>query len=162
MQTFSANGLAERLERDRATLIKALRNTPADRVVKGKPQWKIATASRAVEAHLRAYDGNGNGNGGGIDAGLAALYARFDQEDAALRLLPTLSERRAAACRMAGLLAEIDRAYRARGGAVGADPDHTALRADKMFLLACGGLEGPCEWSTDQVFDAMNAEPADA
>jgi hypothetical protein len=53
MQTFSANGIAERLERDRGTVVKALRSVPADRMVKGKLQWKISTASRAVEAHLQ-------------------------------------------------------------------------------------------------------------
>ena len=44
MQTFSANGIAEWLERDRGMVVKALRNIPADWMVKGKPQWKIRTS----------------------------------------------------------------------------------------------------------------------
>jgi hypothetical protein len=44
---------------------------------------------------------------------------------------------------------------RAHGQSIGADPELTDLRADKMYLLALRGFEGPCEWRTDQAFEAM-------
>jgi hypothetical protein len=153
MQTHSTNRLGEMLERDRGTVVKALRNTPPDRVVKGKPQWKIATASRAVEAHLRASDGGGNG--GGADPTLTQLYARFDQADATMRALPELEQRRAAARRMAVPIAEIDRAVRAHGRSVGADVELTDMRADRMYMLALRGLEGPCEWTQAETWELM-------
>jgi hypothetical protein len=163
MQTFSANGLAERLERDRATVVKALRNIPADRTVKGKPQWKIATGSRAVEAHLRAYDGNGGSSGGGsTDPRLSALHAEFDKQDAAMRALPTLEARRAAARAMAPLIEETSRAFLAHGRSVGADPELMALKNDKIFVLIIRGTESPCEWTFDQAWEAMNPDPETA
>jgi hypothetical protein len=131
MQTHALNALAEAFEVDRSTMVRAMRNVPADLVKRGnRPTWKTSTAAKALEAHRRK--GGGGGNSVGIDTGLAALYARFDQEDAALRLLPTLEARRLAARGMAGLITEIDRAVRAHGGSVGADPDFTALKTDKM------------------------------
>jgi hypothetical protein len=154
MQTYSANGIAERLERDRGTCIRALRGTEPDRMVKGRPQWKLSTASRAVEAHIRGYDG---GNGDGTDPALAAIYAEFDRQDRELRKLPTLEARRAAALAMAPLIAEQDRAIRAHGRG---DPETAALRADQIFGLIIRGFEGPCGWSFEQAFAAMSEADA--
>jgi hypothetical protein len=78
-----------------------------------------------------------------------------------MRKLPTLEQRRQAARNLTPLIAEIDRAVRAHGRAVGNDPELTNMRADQMFLLAVRGLEGPCEWTLDEAFEAM-AETKDA
>ncbi|SHH32337.1 hypothetical protein [Bradyrhizobium erythrophlei] len=95
MQTFSANGIAERLERDRSTCIKALRNIPPDRMVKGKPQWKLSTASRAVEAHLRGYDtGGGNHQLAALIDTLETSYAKLDDQFARLEAQPDIEKRR--------------------------------------------------------------------
>ena len=48
-QTFSANRIAELLERDRATIVRALRHTPSDATEKGQPRWKMTTALAAVD-----------------------------------------------------------------------------------------------------------------
>ncbi len=72
-----------------------------------------------------------------------------------IRALPTLQERRAAARAMAPLVAAQDRAIRAHGRSVGADPEFTTLRADKMFVLTLRGFEGPCEWTQAEAFEAM-------
>jgi hypothetical protein len=161
MQTYPLNSLAESFEVDRSTMVRAMRNVQPDLVKRGnRPTWKTSTAARALEAHRRKNDGGGNG-GTGTDPGLAALYARFDQAEAAMRYLPTLDARRAAARILAPLVAEIDRAVRAHGRVVGNDVERTDLRADRMYLLACRGLEGPCAWSLDEAFEAMR-ETADA
>ncbi|MFZ2159332.1 MAG: hypothetical protein WAV72_24865 [Bradyrhizobium sp.] len=154
MQTYSVNRCAEMLERDRATLIRALKNTPRDAGTAARPQYKIATAAKAVAAHLDGGNGGG-GNVGGTDPTLQALFAEFDRQDAEMRKLPELEQRRAAARILAPLIAEIDRSMRARDRANGVDPEYADLRADKVFLLTARGLEGPCEWSLDQAFEAM-------
>ena len=45
MKLFSAYAAAELLERDRQTLTRALRSTPADGQERGQPRWKMATAT---------------------------------------------------------------------------------------------------------------------
>lgn len=49
MQTFSANALAEMLERDRATIVRALRKVPPDATERKQPRWKLATALAALD-----------------------------------------------------------------------------------------------------------------
>lgn len=160
MQTFALNALAESFEVDRSTMVRAMRNVPPDVVRRGnRPTWKTSTAARALEAHRTKM--NGGVNGTGTDPALQGLYARFDQADAAMRKLPTLEGRRAAARKMAGLITEIDRAMRRRDRANGVDPEYADLRADKVFLLTARGLEGPCAWSLDEAFAEMS-ETADA
>jgi phage terminase Nu1 subunit (DNA packaging protein) len=70
MQTYSVNRCAEMLERDRATLIRALKNTPRDAGTAARPQYKIATAAKAVAEHI---DGGGNGGVVGLATERAAL-----------------------------------------------------------------------------------------
>ena len=49
MQTFPLNALAEQFEVDRSTIVRAMRNVPADLVKPGnRPTWKVATAARAL------------------------------------------------------------------------------------------------------------------
>jgi hypothetical protein len=155
MQTYTINNLAEQLERDRGTVVKALRNVQPDATVKGRRQWKIATASRAVEAHLRAADPASNN--GSIDPKLAALYARFDQGYDAMRALKTVPARRAASIALAPLIAETDAALRTHGRAAGVDPELVDLRADKYFLICMRGFEAPCDWDQRECWEQMDA-----
>ena len=50
MQTFSVNALAEMLERDRATVVRALRKVPSDATEKGQPRWTMKHALAALDA----------------------------------------------------------------------------------------------------------------
>jgi hypothetical protein len=155
MQTYSANRCAEMLERDRATVLRSLKNTPRDAGTAGRPEYKISTASRAVERHLRA------GNGGGIDPDLQRLYDEHFAAEARMRALPTLEARREAASAMLPLIVETDKATRRIAIASGQDSDHVHLRADQMLRLYARGIEGPTEWSFDEVW-TMFAEAEDA
>jgi hypothetical protein len=49
MKTFSANAIADLLERDRATIVRALRDTPPDGKERGQPRWKMTTALDALD-----------------------------------------------------------------------------------------------------------------
>lgn len=157
MQTYTVNSLAEQLERDRGTVVKALRNVPPDATVKGRPQWKIATASRAVEAHLRNGGNTRYGHSGiGSDSrALAALNARFDQAEAAMQVLPTIEKRRDAARALLPLIVEVDKATRQVGLAHGQNSDFVHLRADEMLRLIARGLEGPTGWTHDQLWEMI-------
>jgi hypothetical protein len=162
MQTHSVNAIAEQLERDRGTIVKSLRNVPPDATVNGRPQWKIATASRAVEGHLRSGGSGHQYRGGGrgttdVDPVLTGLYEQYDCAEAAMRTLPTVEERRTAAVALAPLIAETDRALRAHGHNVGIDPELTGYRADRIYMLVLRGLESPTEWSQADVWEKIGA-----
>jgi hypothetical protein len=49
MKTFSVNALTELLERDRATITRALRHTPPDGKERGQGRWKLTTALDALD-----------------------------------------------------------------------------------------------------------------
>jgi hypothetical protein len=67
METHSINSLAMQLEVDRATMQRALKNTPPDLVTGKRQSFKVSTAARALERHRAAsgtgIPGNGRGNG---------------------------------------------------------------------------------------------------
>jgi hypothetical protein len=158
MKTFSANAIAETFERDRGVVVRALRNTKPDAMVSGRPQWKVATASRALESHNRANDG---GSTTGTDPELMAVYRAFDMKFDAMVALPTLPQRRAAARKLAPVVAAMDRASRQRGRANGAGDELADLRADQLFRLCMRGFEAPCKWSSTECWQNLD-DTADA
>jgi hypothetical protein len=154
MKTLSANAIAETFERDRGVVIRALRDTKPDAMVSGKPQWKVATAARALERHNRVSDGGHNGSG--IDPGLAAIHAEFDAKYAAVVAAPSLAKRRAMALKLAPLIGEMDRTFREVSRANGQDDEVVQLRADRLYMLVLIGFEKCCEWSRQQTFEMMD------
>jgi hypothetical protein len=159
MKTYPANALAEMLERDRGTLLRALRNTPADIEVHGKSQWKISTAANALALHATR-GGSGNSSAplpsNPIDPRLQRHYDAFDAADAAMRMLPTLEARRQAAIDMGPQIAKMDLTQRQISLADGNDEEITDFRADKLFFLYLRGFEEPCAWSMSEVWAAVD------
>jgi hypothetical protein len=156
LQTYPLNALAEQFEVDRSTMVRAMRNVPPDLVKRGnRPTWKTSTAAKALEAHRRKSSG---GNGTGPDPTLTAMFAKYDQLEAAMRALPTLEARRQAARDMAPFIAELDEASRRIGIRNGQDEELVHLRADAMYQLYLRGIEGPCEWTHEQAFEVMAGE----
>lgn len=157
---YSLNALAESFEVDRSTMLRAMRGVPPDLVMRGnRPQWKTATAARALDAHRRKM--NGSNGGGGTGSTLAVMYERYDQAEAAMRVLPTLDERRKAARAMLPSIIAMDKATRRIGIANGQDAETVHLRADQMLRLCARGIEAPCAWDHDTVW-TMFAETEDA
>jgi hypothetical protein len=105
MLTHPANALAEMLEIDRSTMLKALRSTQPDLVKKGnRPTWRIGTASKALMVYKqklvdekRRKEG---GNGGSLTRRqqlanqLEADFEAFDIVYARLKAEPNLQRRR--------------------------------------------------------------------
>ncbi len=158
MKTFGANAIAETFERDRGVVVRALRNVTPDAVVSGRPQWKIATASRALERHNRKSDGSTSST---VDPELMRVYAAFDEEFDRMVALPTLEKRRTAARELAPMIAAMDRKVREHGRAVHAGDELTDLRADQIWRLVMRGFEGPCEWTELEVREALDTTAAD-
>jgi hypothetical protein len=167
MKTESVNSLAEQFEVDRGTMVKALRNVPPDAAkTPNRPQWKISTAARALEAHRRSV--------GRVDSRrpvvrtseavdpdwqdpiLVAAYKELDAADAAMRKLSTIVARRKAARAMGPLINRVDLLTRQRGKANGQLEELVDLRADNMMLLTMRGLEGPCSWVLDECWCVVN------
>jgi hypothetical protein len=166
MQTFSLNSLSESFEVDRGTLVKALRDVPADfEKSKTRPEWKISTAARALEAHRRSTgraDRHPAGRGtrehtdGTIDPRLQRHYDTFDQADASMRRLKTVEARRQAATSMGPQIATMDALQRQISLENGVDQELTDLRCDQLFFLCLRRFETPCSWSQSETWAAVD------
>jgi hypothetical protein len=155
LKVFSTNALAELFELDRQTVVRALRGVPADGKERGQPRWRMKTAVTAIERH-RANNDGGTGSSG-TDPGLSAVFAAYDAEYAKMAALPTLEKRRAAAVKLAPLLADMDRKAREVGIANGQDAELVHLRADQMAKLALRGFEGPTQWTFAECHQHLDA-----
>jgi hypothetical protein len=162
MKTYSLNALAEAFECDRGTMVRALRDVPADsEITPGRLTWKISTAGRAFEAHRRR-TGNGTDDSSSldfnpIDSRLQILYSQFDAADAMMRTLTTLVERRAFAINtLRPIIDATQRMQLVVGSANKQDPEITGLFSDKLYMLSLRGLEEPCGWAQSETWDAMS------
>lgn len=154
LKTFSLNAIAELLERDRATVVRALRDTPADGTENRHPRWKMATACAALEQHNRSNICAIN-TGGDIDPVLAAVFSSFDAAYDAMKNLPSLAARRKASIALRPQLAAMDRQLRAHGRAIGAGDELANLRADELWRLTMCGFEAPCRWSLRETLEHL-------
>jgi len=163
MQTFSLNSLSESLECDRGTMVKALRDVPPDfEKSKTRPEWKMSTASRALETHRRSIGrvpSRPNARvavNNEIDPRLQRHYVMFDRADASMRRLKTVEERRKAAIGMGPQIEQMDALQRQISLENGNDEELTELRSDRLFFLYLRGLEHPCSWSQSEVWAACD------
>jgi hypothetical protein len=156
MKLFSAFAAAELLERDRQTIIRALRNTAPDGRDGGHARWKMSTIVDALDRH-----GNSNsqskGNSDAANANPPPEYAQYDAAFAALEALPTLPARRKAAVEIMPTLHAKIAALGRQGRDAGEHVDHTALRGDRVYQLMMLGFQSPCQWSHDQVWQNLNS-----
>jgi hypothetical protein len=155
MKTYGVNALAETLEKDRSTMVRALRNVAPDAELGKRPQWKIATAAKALALHEANAVGSGNRNTG-TNPQLEALADEFHAAEAAMKKLKTLSARRAAAVAMAPLIAQADKMMRQVGIASGKEPDYAHLLADRVFMIMLRSFEVPCGWSQEETWKAID------
>jgi hypothetical protein len=150
--------LAETFERDRATMLRALNNTPPDAVVRGRSQWKISTAAASMSAHLQR-GGSGNGRAraaNNVDPRLQGEYDTFEQADNAMRQLKTVEARRKAVIAMRPQIAKMHELQRRLPATGNYNDELSDLKADHLFMLYLRGFEGPCEWSMAEVWANVN------
>jgi phage terminase Nu1 subunit (DNA packaging protein) len=79
MHEYTINKCAEMIEKDRATLARALRTIPPDAGTPKRPLYRLATVVRALIAYEIKPDGR---RGNGDEARLAAERARLAREQA--------------------------------------------------------------------------------
>jgi phage terminase Nu1 subunit (DNA packaging protein) len=79
MHEFTVNKCAEMLERDRASVARALRKVPPDAGTPKRPLYRLATVVKALMDHENKPDGR---HGNGDVAQLAAERARLAREQA--------------------------------------------------------------------------------
>jgi hypothetical protein len=150
---FSINAAAEVLERDRRTLVKALRRVPPDGRERGTDRWRLRSI---IDALADMQPAPAPAPTGEIDRRLQQQYDMFDQADTSMRRLSTLDARRQAAIGMGPLISTMDALQRQVSLDNGVDQELTDLRCDKLFLLYLRGFEAPCSWSMSQVWDAVD------
>ena len=153
VKTFSINAIAELLERDRATVVRALRDVPADATEKRQPRWRMAKAVAALERHNHVNDDSVAGT---ADWAVTAAYEQLDAAIAAMEAGRSLEDRRSMAIQIVKpLLAKTDRMMREAGRVTGQDAELVALRADHLGLVMLRAFERPCEWTFDDVQKAI-------
>jgi hypothetical protein len=157
--TFSVNAASEILEKDRRTLVKALRHVPPDEKVRGGVgRWKLKKILDALEQMQPARPTPV----GQIDPRLARLYAQLDAGETTMRGLASLSKRRQfAVATLRPIILETQRMLHVFGRETGRDEEFTNLLADKLYMLALRGWEEPCQWSMDQCWTAMHDDEDD-
>jgi hypothetical protein len=155
MKLFSAFAAAELLERDRQTIIRALRNTPPDGRDGPHARWKMSTIISAMERHSRA-SGSGFGDGSNRPE-----TAQFAQACEAMKMLPTLAQRRAAAIETIPLLVDAIKATRAQGLDMGDNPETSAVRGELLCQTSLDGLAVACEWRNGEAWQHFNAADVD-
>jgi hypothetical protein len=168
MQTYNLNSLAEHLEVDRSTMVKAMRAVPADLVKSGnRPTWRIGTAWKALAAYKKRITDERqrraeikNGAPARVNAELQDMFDQLTAADAGMRAIELLEGRRAfAKTTLLPLLARVDRAMRDDGRACGEQEILTELRCDqhlRVFLVSGLGPDatGGCDWSPGECWDA--------
>jgi hypothetical protein len=150
---FSINSASEILERDRRTLVKALRRVPPDGKERGADRWQLRSI---IDALAKMQPAPAAAPTGQIDPELAELYLRFDASEATMKKLKTVDARRKASRAMAPLLAQIDAQARRSGLDHGVDPELVELRADRLFQIYLRGFESCNGWNHDEAWQAMD------
>jgi hypothetical protein len=164
MKTFGANAIAETLERDRAVVVRALRNTQPDALVSGRPQWKLATAHRALERHNQKSDHTRRDEIPGLSQlvdQIEADFQRFDAGFAQLKAEPDLERRRKLDKQLGvgKLIGSLDRRAKEAHAALGEKRGANALIFDHLIGdLISRYLTLLDYWPSDAEMDRLRAE----
>lgn len=161
---FSISGAAELLERDRRTLVKALRGVAPNSYARNQPRWRLPVIIQALESMTQPRRSSGVGTGNtldDLDADLAYdrstlhLFDGFNKAYAKMEAEPSLAKRRAMAISFAPKMIDACiRAYRAHCIADGGFIDASS-RADCMFSHLMDDFGKSCQWSHAQVWEHL-------
>jgi hypothetical protein len=165
MDEFSINRLSVMLDVDRQTMVRALKDTPADAGTERKPLYRVSTAVTALDQHRgkpdrRRKPGNGRTEvlSGTAAAEAAVAFERYDVAYDAMTKLPTLQARRDAAYKLQPLAKQMLELMHSRDVECDLHPEHVELKNQAVTLLLVKGLESPCEWSHSQAWGCFNAD----
>ncbi|MGY8634293.1 hypothetical protein RAD15_17595 [Bradyrhizobium sp. 14AA] len=165
---FSINRAADLLERDRATLVRALRRVPPDGYSKqGRPRWHMPTivGALALKSQERRETGKYRDRFSvGWSAALAGLRIMFERQITAIAAETSPDDRRATAVALAPLIERYQRTFLDISRSLGiADEDELGARADLILEEMVGevaeavGCDGDPGFFAEMV-RAMSAE----
>jgi hypothetical protein len=160
---FSINKAADLLERDRATLVRALRHVPPDGYQGGQPRYtmKTITDALAVKPHERRETGKYRDRYSlGRDKALDGLRLMFEKGVASISAERSLDRRREMAVALARLLQEYQSLYLSTGRSLGiADDEALGARADLILAEMLDEVSEAAEWQChgDDFFVTMIA-----
>jgi len=174
MNLFSVNKAADLLERDRQTLVRALRHVPPDGYQGGQPRWRLATivAALAVKPQERREAGKYRDRYSiGRSKALDGLRVMFENGVASIGAEPSFDRRREMAVALAPVLAEYQSLYLSTARSLGiADDGVLGARADLIWSEMMDEVSQAAKWPRNGsdffavMFDAMwpNADDDEA
>ncbi|WP_024506581.1 hypothetical protein [Bradyrhizobium sp. ARR65] len=152
---LSINRAADLLEKDRATLVRALRYVPPDGHERDQPRWYIETivAALAVKPHARREVGKFRDRFGIRSSKLSAMRREYEEGLALISTEPSLAKRREMALSLAPLLAAFQELYLSVGRALHvADEDVLGARADLIWGEMMDEVSEAAEWPRSDGF----------
>jgi hypothetical protein len=153
---FSVNRAADLLERDRATLVRALRHVQPDGYTeRGQPRWLMPTIVDALAAPPRARRDTGkfrdrfNLRSPALDG----MRRQYQERVAQIAAEPSLDRRREMALALAPLLAEFQQVYLSVGRQLRiADDDVLTARSDLIWSEMMSEVSAAASWPRDDGF----------
>jgi hypothetical protein len=153
---FSVNKAADLLERDRQTLVRALRHVRPDGTERGQPRYTMRTITDALAAH----EAGNNGADAMVNQALQRKFAELEARYDGVQNAPTLAERRKRARAFFPFLAEVESAMYADAKRHGEDPRMSHLRVAEHTRLNLFTLRQALDWSWDEIFaEFLKADP---
>jgi hypothetical protein len=164
MDEFSINRLASMLDVDRQTMVRALKDTPADAGTERKPLFRVLTAVEALDRHRGKPDRRrkpGNGGGGNVDVDLQRSFIRLDDLRDKIEGAEAIEERqRLMRAEFFPLLYATTVAMYEASKRSGEDPDYGGLRIAEHERLQLVTMRHCCGWHSDEVMAEYNAATA--
>jgi hypothetical protein len=156
---FSVNRAADLLERDRATLVRALRHVPPDGYERGQPRWRMPTIIDALAVKPQAETGKFRDRYSLRSRVLDDMRRTFEEEVALIGAEPSLERRREMALQLAPLLEQYQAAYLEIGRSLYiADDDVLTARSDLIWSEMMDEVSAAAEWPRSDGFFAKMFE----
>jgi hypothetical protein len=146
---FSINRAADLLERDRATLVRALRHVSPDGYERGQPRWRMPTIidALAVKPQARRETGKFRDRYRLRSRVLDDMRVMFEKQVALVSAEPSLDKRREMSIALAPLLHEYQTTYIDIGRSLRiADDDVLVARAELIWSEMMDEVSEAAEW----------------
>jgi hypothetical protein len=160
--TFSVNGAADLLERDRRTIRRALAMVPPDAKESGNPRWRLRTVLDALDAHERRTgherSGMRHGDRDAVLDEIERLGAKLDAGFGQMAGEPDVARRRKMASQVGPLVGALNRAIE-RSHEFG-PPDErpfVKLGTDQILRQAIANFMGLCQYELSDADHAADA-----
>jgi hypothetical protein len=141
---FSINRAADLLEKDRQTLVRALRHVEPDGYERGHPRYTLKTITDALAVHRDGAEG--------VSRDLQPMFDELDQRYRAVQNAPTLAERRQQARVFFSLVVEIEGAMHADAKRRGENLRAAQLRIAEHTRLNVVTLRNALDWNSDEAW----------